>query len=130
MKDAHNYMLQQACFMIPVIAYYIKVRERYVVTPSWSFLSNYGAILVLVAGRPQITAVEIGAQLGITERPVRRIISELEAAGYLRKTREGRKNRYEVNPVLPVPGPLLRELAVGDLLNILRDRSDGANVQS
>lgn len=51
--------------------------------PSWSFLSNHGAVLVLVATQPRITATEIGSQLGITERPVRRIISELEAAGYL-----------------------------------------------
>ena len=52
--------------------------------PSWSFLSNHGAVLILIASQPQITAVEIGSQLGITERPVRRIISELEAVGYLR----------------------------------------------
>jgi hypothetical protein len=37
--------------------------------PSWSFLSNHGAVLVLVATQPRITATEIGSQLGITERP-------------------------------------------------------------
>ena len=58
-------------------------------------------------------------QLGITERPVRRAISELEAAGYIHRIREGRKNRYEVNPGLPLPVPVIRELALGDLLNIL-----------
>jgi DNA-binding transcriptional ArsR family regulator len=91
--------------------------------PSWSFLSNHGAVLVLVVTQPQITATEIGAQLGITERPVRRIIAELEAAGYIRRAREGRTNRYEVNPTLPLPGPVLRDLAVGDLIDILRARS-------
>ena len=91
--------------------------------PSWSFLSNHGAVLVLVATQPRITATEIGSQLGITERPVRRIISELEAAGYLRRTRDGRANRYEVNPVLPLPGPVIRHIAVGDLIDILRVRS-------
>ena len=54
--------------------------------PSWSFLSNHGAVLLLVATVPQITATQIGAQLGITERPVRRIISELESAGIEEQT--------------------------------------------
>ncbi len=79
---------------------------------------------MLAASQPKITAVEIGSQLGITERPVRRIISELEAAGYLRRRREGRVNSYEVYPSLPLPGPVLRDIAVGDLLSILRSLSD------
>ena len=93
--------------------------------PSWSFLSNHGAVLLLVATVPQITATQIGAQLGITERPVRRIISELESAGYIRRIREGRGNRYEANSDQPLPGAVVRDLAVGDLLGILRVRSGG-----
>lgn len=91
--------------------------------PSWSFLSNHGAVLLLVATRPRITATEIGSQLGITERPVRRIISELEAAGYLRRRRDGRANRYEANPILPLPGPVIRDISVGDLIDVLQVRS-------
>jgi predicted ArsR family transcriptional regulator len=72
--------------------------ETSAVIPSWSFLSNHNAVLILVASRPQIAAVDISSRLGITERPVRRIISELETAGYLRRRREGRVNRYDVNP--------------------------------
>lgn len=93
--------------------------------PSWSFLSNHGAILVLVGTNPRITAAQIGDQLGITERPVRRIITELETAGYLSRTRLGRSNMYVVNPNLPLPGAAMRELAVGDLLNIFRSRQKG-----
>ena len=91
--------------------------------PPWSFLSNHGAVLILIASQPQITAVEIGSQLGITERPVRRIISELETAGYLRRRREGRVNRYDVSPSLLLPGPVFKNMAVGDLLGILRSIS-------
>lgn len=92
--------------------------------PSWSFLSNHGAVLILIASQPQITAVEIGSRLGITERPVRRIISELETAGYLQRRRAGRLNRYDVNPSLSLPGPVLKDVAVGDLLGILQSISD------
>ena len=97
--------------------------ETIAVMPSWSFLSNHGAVLILIASQPQITALEIGSKLGITERPVRRIISELEMVGYLRRRREGRVNRYDVNPSLLLPGPVLKNMAVGDLLGILRSIS-------
>ena len=82
--------------------------------PSWSFLSNHGAVLLLVATVPQITATQIGAQLGITERPVRRIISELESAGTYENSR-----RQTLTNSQPLPGPVVRDLAVGDLLGIL-----------
>jgi len=88
--------------------------------PSWKFLSNHGAVLVLVATEPLISATEIGSRLGITERPVRRIISELEDEGYIYRTREGRRNRYSVNSNLPIPGPVTRDIAVGNLLRVLR----------
>ena len=97
--------------------------ETIAVMPSWSFLSNHGARLILIASQPQITAVEIGSQLGITKRPVRRIISELGRVGYLRRRRGGRVNRYDVNPSLRLPGPVLKNMAVGDLLGILRSIS-------
>ena len=44
----------------------------------WHFITNHGAVFVLIAQQHQITAREI-AGYGLTERPVRRIIAELEA---------------------------------------------------
>ena len=87
---------------------------------SWNFLSNHGAVLVLVATEPQISATEIGNRVGITERPVRRIIAELEEEGYVHRTRKGRGNLYSVNGDLPIPGPVTRDIAVGTLLRVLR----------
>jgi DNA-binding MarR family transcriptional regulator len=86
---------------------------------TWSFVTNHGGVLILVAKNPQITAREIASHLGITERSVLRIISDLEAEGYLTRTRDGRVNFYEVNPDLPLRRPELREVAVGELLNAL-----------
>jgi len=86
--------------------------------PPWSFLTNYGAVLLLIAQRRQITAREIAERLALTERPVRRIIAELEAAGYIHKQRVGRVNQYVVNLDLPLPQPGAREVAVGDLLQV------------
>ena len=86
----------------------------------WHFITNHGAVLLLIAQRRQITAREIAEELGLTERPVRRIIAELEAAGYLQKKRVGRVNQYEVVLDLPLRQHVHREVAVGDLLQIFQ----------
>ena len=88
--------------------------------PEWSFITNHGAVLLLIAQRRQITVREIAAILGITERPVRRIIANLEAASYLRKQRVGRVNEYEVSLDVPLPQPVVREVAVRDLLRVFQ----------
>jgi DNA-binding Lrp family transcriptional regulator len=88
--------------------------------PQWSFITNHGAVVLLIAQRRQITAREIAARLGLTERPVRRIIAELVAAGYLHKRRVGRVNEYEVSLDLPLPQPVSREVAVRDLLRVFQ----------
>lgn len=86
---------------------------------TWSFITNHGAVLSLVAKFPQITARDIASQLGITERSVLRIISDLELEGYLERTRGGRVNYYHVNHDLPLRRPELRDAIVGDLLAVL-----------
>ena len=86
--------------------------------PAWSFITNHGAVLLLIAQWRQITARDIAARLGLTERPVRRIIADLAAAGYVHKQRVGRVNQYEVALDLPLPQPVNREVVVGDLLQV------------
>ena len=89
----------------------------------WTFITNHGAVLALIARRDQITAREIAEFVGLTERPVRRIIAELETAGYLYKQRLGRVNRYRVNLDLPLRRPEARATAVGELVRILKPDS-------
>lgn len=87
--------------------------------PSWNFITNHGAVLIIVFQRPKITAREISQQLGITERAVLAIVANLDDAGYITRTREGRANSYTVNQGLPLPGPILNDVAVGEFLDIL-----------
>lgn len=87
--------------------------------PRWSFITNHGTVLACIAEYRQITAREIAVASGITERSVHRIIADLEAAGYLDKSRAGRVTRYEVNEGLPLPGAERRSAVVGDLLRVL-----------
>ena len=52
-----------------------------------------------------------------------RIVADLDDASYITRTRQGRTNTYIVNHELRLPGPVLKDVAVGDLLDILRARS-------
>jgi hypothetical protein len=88
--------------------------------PSWSFLTNHAKVLLCIAHDPGIRLREIGETVGITERAAHRIVSELVAAGYISRKRNGRRNHYAIQAHLPLPDPLAREQKVGDFLAILR----------
>jgi hypothetical protein len=88
-------------------------------TPGWSFLTNHAQVLLCIAHDPGIRLREIGDAVGITERAAHRIVVELAAAGYISRTRNGRRNHYTIQSDLPLPDPLARGQNVGDLLAIL-----------
>ncbi len=87
--------------------------------PGWDFLTNHAHVLVCVARDPGVRLRDIAAAVGITERAAHRILSELVAGGYVLREREGRRNRYQVVPELPLRHPLVEEGEVGDLLEVL-----------
>jgi DNA-binding transcriptional ArsR family regulator len=64
---------------------------------------------------------DIAAAVGITERAAHRILSELVAEGYVLRERQGRRNRYQVKPELPLRHPLVQEREVGELLKVLSE---------
>jgi DNA-binding IscR family transcriptional regulator len=91
---------------------------------SWNFLTNHGRALLCIADNPDVRIRDIAASLGITERRAHGIVTDLTDAGYLIKTKEGRRNRYEIQSHLPVPEPTARERAIGDVLDLLGGRTD------
>lgn len=98
----------------------------------WTFLTNHATALLCVAQNPGMTLRQIGDFVGITERAAHRIISDLVDEGYLMRSREGRRNRYEVRLDVPMRDPLLHERTVGELLDALpvdiRSAANGAGV--
>lgn len=64
---------------------------------SWTFLTNHAHVLLCLVENPEARMREVAARVGITERAVQRIVTELEEAGYLSRIREGRANRYIVH---------------------------------
>ncbi|MEJ2047809.1 MAG: winged helix-turn-helix domain-containing protein [Dehalococcoidia bacterium] len=85
----------------------------------WKFVTNHAMVLCLIAQQPRITAREISLALGVTERTTHNIISDLEADGYITKTKEGRRLRYSIDSEMPLRHKMHEDKAVGELLGIL-----------
>ena len=86
---------------------------------SWGFLSNHGRVLLFLAHDPGMRLRDMAASLGITERTAFGIISDLVAAGYLRKHKDGRRNHYQIQAHQPLPERTSRERTVGEVLALL-----------
>ena len=84
--------------------------------PEWTFITKHAVALSLIAKLPRITALELGKEIGVTERAVRKIIADLVSEGYITKKREGRGVRYTINQDLTLRQATHREVAIGDLL--------------
>jgi len=85
----------------------------------WTFITNHAAVLSLLASQPRITARQISQEVGITERSVRLIVSDLEKGDYIVKIREGRGVRYLVDPKQSLRHKTQRDVSVGHLISIL-----------
>jgi hypothetical protein len=86
---------------------------------SWSFLTNHARVLLSIAHDPGARLRDIAAALGITERSAYGIVTDLTRAGYVVKEKDGRRNRYQIQAHLPLPDPVGREPAIGDVLAVL-----------
>ena len=54
---------------------------------SWTLLTGHGHVLVEIARNPEARIRDISAVVGLTERSVQAIVTDLEAANYLIRTR-------------------------------------------
>ena len=93
---------------------------------SWTLLTGHGHVLVEIARNPGARIRDISAVVGLTERTVQAIVADLEATGYLTRTRAGRRTRYTVHP-----DQLFRHGAqdghrVGPFLALLAGQGDAA----
>jgi hypothetical protein len=86
---------------------------------SWGFLTNHARVLLCIAHDPGTRLRDIAARLDITERSAHGIITDLTAAGYLVKHKDGRRNRYQIQAHLPLREPARRERTVGEVLALL-----------
>lgn len=84
----------------------------------WSFLTNHGRALLSIASDPGLRLRDIADRLDITERTAYGIVLDLTKAGYVTKSRDGRRNRYEIHAHLPLKEAVGRELTIGEVLDL------------
>lgn len=91
----------------------------------WTFLTNHAHVLICLAQDPQLRIQDLADQVGITYRAVQRILGELEAEGYIqrsRKSEDARSNEYKVVMGLPLRHPVERHQKVSSLVDLGRRR--------
>ena len=90
----------------------------------WSFVTSHARVLACIAANPTARLRDIAATVGITERTAGQIVTELEQAGYLSKSRDGRRNLYAVDGGKKLGHARLKGLAAGQVLALLLEVFD------
>jgi MarR family len=91
---------------------------------TWTLLTGHGHVLVEIARNPGARIRDIAAVAGITQRTTAAIIADLEDAGYLTRTRTGRRTSYTVNPDNLFRHPAQGGHRVGPFLALLAGTGD------
>jgi DNA-binding MarR family transcriptional regulator len=90
----------------------------------WRFVTSHTQVLLRIARNPEIRIRDVAQLTGITERAAQRIIADLVEAGYVERTRVGRRNRYVVKTDLKMRHPLQQTHEIGELLDLLLEESE------
>src|SRR6188472_1627398 len=85
----------------------------------WTFLTNYTQVLLRIAQDPNVRLRDVAEHIGITERAVQRIVSDLTEAGFLERTRVGRRNHYLIKRERAMRHPAQLGYDIGALLDLL-----------
>jgi Mn-dependent DtxR family transcriptional regulator len=93
---------------------------------NWTFITNHGAVLSVIANQGKVKASDIASELNITERTVRRIIADLASDGYITKKREDKINRYQINTKLTLRRQEMKFIKLRDLIRVFCQDKENA----
>lgn len=96
--------------------------------PTWTFLSNHAHVLLCIARNPEITMKSISELVGITERAVQRIVADLVQQEYLRRDKDGRRNRYTISAQKPLRHPIEAHRNVDAILELVLSKKERAEM--
>ena len=82
-------------------------------------MTNHTQVLLCVARDPAIRLRDIADRVGITERAAQRILADLVEGGYVQRERQGRRNRYTVNPDMRMRHSAQDGHEIGEVLELL-----------
>jgi DNA-binding MarR family transcriptional regulator len=87
---------------------------------SWTFVTSHTRVLLCIAGDPEVRMRDVAATVGITERAAQRILADLVEAGYVERTRVGRRNHYKINENMTMRHTSQDGHEIGELLDLLK----------
>ena len=96
----------------------------------WNVLSNHGLVLICLENYNDYPMRLIARVVGITERAVQRIISDLEHSGYIEREKIGRKNKYKILKDRPLRHSIIGHCTIRDYLNCFNADFRESNQQS
>jgi DNA-binding IclR family transcriptional regulator len=88
---------------------------------NWTFLSNHAQVLLWLAREPDLRVSDLAKQVGISERATYGILADLCEAGYLTRSREGRRARYRINIAAPMRTAILERRRLAELVALVAD---------
>jgi DNA-binding transcriptional ArsR family regulator len=91
----------------------------------FTYLTNHSHVLVALHSDPELRVRDLAVMVGITERAVQRILSDLEDAGVVKIEKLGRRNRYRLLRSARLRHPLEQHCTVGGLLDWVHAHSGG-----
>ena len=88
---------------------------------NWTFLTNHAAVLVCIDRNPGTRIDDVATDIGISRRAAQMIVSDLAEAGYIERTRVGRRNHYRVWEDMPLRRKPFGDRDISGLLTLLRE---------
>ncbi len=85
----------------------------------WTFFTNHSHVLYLINSNPKITIRDMAIKIGITERAILNILSDLTKTAYLTVKKVGRNNQYSINKNKNLRHPIEEHCTVTDFFNAL-----------
>jgi DNA-binding Lrp family transcriptional regulator len=85
----------------------------------WTFITNHARVLMEIMRDEDTRIRSIALALGLTERAVQRIITELDDEGFLSRERVGRRTVYTVDRGRKMRAPQAQMTEVGEVFGLL-----------
>jgi DNA-binding MarR family transcriptional regulator len=92
------------------------------VKKNWTFLSKHALALLWIAREPDLRVSDLAREVGISERATYGILADLTEAGYLTRSRDGRRARYRINNDAPMRTTLFEARSIDELLRLVGEK--------
>ena len=90
----------------------------------WTFLTNHAHVLLCLARDSTMRMRDMALEVGITERAVQGIVSDLVAASYVERVRIGRCNSYRIDKGMHLRHPVEQHKTIADLIRTIHGQED------